>query len=141
VIDTLRKQIQDRLDQLVAEAEKLRKALAALDPRGHQAAARGAPPRQRSTRRQAPARPAAKTRRRAAAGATRSRVLAAVADGEARTAGEIAAATGLARGTVSTTLSRLATSGEVGRADRGYTLTKEGGGATAASPEPTPPSG
>ena len=36
------------------------------------------------------------------------------------TAGEIAEATGLGRATISTTLSRLAKSGEVNKADRGY---------------------
>jgi hypothetical protein len=41
-------------------------------------------------------------------------VLAALADGEAMTAGEVAAAT------VSTTLSRLTTGGEVLKAERGY---------------------
>jgi DNA-binding IclR family transcriptional regulator len=63
-----------------------------------------------------------------------------VSDGEARTAGEIAAATGLARGTVSTTLSRLAKTRELRRADRGYALAKARGADTAAGPEPTPPS-
>lgn len=38
------------------------------------------------------------------------------------TAGEVAAATGLGRGTVSTTLSKLAKSGEVQKAQRGYQL-------------------
>ena len=38
------------------------------------------------------------------------------------TAGEVAAATGLGRATVSTTLSRLAKSGEVTKAQRGYSL-------------------
>src|SRR5437588_12696500 len=32
LIDRIREQIEDRLDQLLGEAEKLRKALAALDP-------------------------------------------------------------------------------------------------------------
>jgi DNA-binding transcriptional regulator GbsR (MarR family) len=36
------------------------------------------------------------------------------------TAGEVAAATGLGRASVSTTLSKLAKSGEVAKADRGY---------------------
>jgi CRP-like cAMP-binding protein len=40
------------------------------------------------------------------------------------TAGEVAAATGLERATVSTTLSRLAKSGEILKADRGYTRLK-----------------
>jgi biotin operon repressor len=38
------------------------------------------------------------------------------------TAGEVASATGLGRGTVSTTLSKLAKSGVVVKADRGYRL-------------------
>lgn len=38
------------------------------------------------------------------------------------TAGEVAAETGLARATVSTTLSKLAKSGEVRKAERGYAL-------------------
>jgi DNA-binding IclR family transcriptional regulator len=38
------------------------------------------------------------------------------------TAGEVAKATGLAPGTVSTTLSKLAKSGEVAKAKRGYRL-------------------
>jgi DNA-binding IclR family transcriptional regulator len=49
-------------------------------------------------------------------------VLVALADGKAMTAGEVAAATGLARATVSTTLSKLAKSGEVLKAERGYCL-------------------
>jgi DNA-binding IclR family transcriptional regulator len=47
-------------------------------------------------------------------------VLAALAGGEAMTAGQVADKTGLARPTVSTTLSRLAKSGEVQKAERGY---------------------
>jgi CRP-like cAMP-binding protein len=38
------------------------------------------------------------------------------------TAGEVAAATGLGRATVSTTLSKLAKTGEVSKAQRGYIL-------------------
>jgi DNA-binding transcriptional regulator GbsR (MarR family) len=47
-------------------------------------------------------------------------VLSALSSGEAMTAGEVAAATGLGRASVSTTLSKLAKSGEVAKADRGY---------------------
>jgi len=47
-------------------------------------------------------------------------VLSALSDGRAMTAGEVAAATGLGRATVSTTLSKLAKTGEVAKADRGY---------------------
>jgi DNA-binding transcriptional ArsR family regulator len=53
---------------------------------------------------------------------TKEAVLAALAKGEAMTAGEVAAATGLGRASVSTTLSKLAKSGEAVKADRGYKL-------------------
>jgi biotin operon repressor len=53
---------------------------------------------------------------------TKEAVLAALANGDAMTAGEVAAATGLGRGSVSTTLSKLAKSGETVKADRGYKL-------------------
>jgi DNA-binding IclR family transcriptional regulator len=48
-------------------------------------------------------------------------VLEALKDGP-KTAGEIAAATGIPRGTASTTLSKLAKSGDVVKAERGYRL-------------------
>jgi DNA-binding IscR family transcriptional regulator len=93
-----------------------------------------APPRQRRTAKSEPraaARPT-RSRRNAAAtqtstgrtshGATRASVLAALAGGEAMTAGQVASKAGLARPTVSTTLSRLAKSGEVQKAERGYQL-------------------
>jgi DNA-binding IclR family transcriptional regulator len=60
-------------------------------------------------------------------------VLSALAGGEAMTAGQVADKTGLARGTVSTTLSKLAKSGEVQKAERGYRL------AGAAPPTPASP--
>jgi len=57
------------------------------------------------------------------------------------TAGEVAAATGLARPTVSTTLSNLAKRGEVLKADRGYRRAEPDEGAAhntvdAATPPP-----
>jgi len=63
----------------------------------------------------------AKTTRRARGG-TKAAVLEALAGGEAMTAGEVAALTGLGRASVSTTLSKLANTGEVSKADRGYQL-------------------
>ena len=122
-IDRLRKEIQNRLDQLLTEADKLRKALAALDPRGAPSkpaartagARRPAPSRTRRTQ-------TTRTRRRNAPGATKARVLAALASDKGMTAGEVAAATGLPRPSVSTMLSRLAKTGEVLKAERGYRL-------------------
>jgi DNA-binding transcriptional ArsR family regulator len=145
LIDRIRHDIQERLEQLLAEADKLRRALAALDPRDRPApappaapAARPAQPRTRSPK------PAASPRTRTAPGATKTAVLGALADGSAKTAGEVAEATGLARGTVSTTLSKLAKSGEVLKADRGYRRPElsAGNGATpAAADTATTPDG
>jgi DNA-binding transcriptional ArsR family regulator len=136
VIDRLREQIQQRLDQLTHEADRLRKALAALDPRSSKAPARKPPARKAAQRtaseptasatKSAPARrtsqPTARSPRRTAPGATKAAVLSALDGGEAMTAGQVAEKTGLARGTVSTTLSKLAKSGEVQKAERGYRL-------------------
>jgi len=63
---------------------------------------------------------------RAARGASRAAILAALASGEALTASEVATKAGLARPTVSTTLSKLAKSGEVKKAERGYRVTSAG---------------
>jgi DNA-binding IclR family transcriptional regulator len=65
-------------------------------------------------------------------GQTKSAVLAPLAGGDAMTAHEVAAAAGLARGTVSTTLSKLAKSGEVLKAERGYRLPASGSSTDAA---------
>jgi DNA-binding IclR family transcriptional regulator len=54
------------------------------------------------------------------------------------TAGEVAGATGLGRASVSTTLSKLARSGEVTKAARGYQLVV--GRGRAAASEPASPS-
>jgi CRP-like cAMP-binding protein len=136
VIDRLREQRQERLDQLLSEADRLRKALAALGPRSpktppQRSAARGTahatgstPPVSATKRTPAPrtAKPAARSPRRTAPGATKAAVLAALDGSQGMTAGEVAAKAGLGRGTVSTTLSKLAKSGEVQKAERGYRL-------------------
>jgi DNA-binding MarR family transcriptional regulator len=62
------------------------------------------------------------TNGRTAPGATKASVLAALAGGEAMTASQVATKAGLARPTVSTTLSKLAKTGEVQKAERGYRL-------------------
>ena len=145
VIDRLRKEIQQRLDQLLSEADRLRKALAALDPRSSTPSLPKAPAptrtRAATLKPKAPAaktapsqrtrQPTARSSRRTAPGATKAAVLAALDGGEAMTAGQVADTTGLARGTVSTTLSKLTKSGEVQKAERGYRL------APAAEPAST----
>jgi DNA-binding transcriptional ArsR family regulator len=125
LIDRVRKDIESRLDAILSEADKLRKALQALDPRGGSRPAQTgtAPSRPAASRASASTRPAQRrsgASRRSAPGATKRRVLQALSDGNAKTAGEVASATGLKRGTVSTTLSKLAKTGEVVKAERGY---------------------
>lgn len=149
LIDRIRHDIQQRLESLLGEADKLRRALAALGSHGDPARspAGTAPPppskprrraRSSSTTRQRAKSPASETGApagtagtagtadprpaRNASGATRSAVLAALAGGDPMTAAEIASATGLGRATVSTTLSRLAKSGQLTKAPRGYKL-------------------
>ena len=149
MIDRLREQIQHRLDQVSGEADRLRKALAALDPRSsaqpapkppartpaRAAARKPKAPATKSSRTPGPGQAAARSPRRTAPGATKASVLAALADGEAMTAGQVAANTGLARGTVSTTLSKLAKSGELQKAQRGYRLAPARASASPASGE------
>jgi biotin operon repressor len=138
MLDQLRRDIQQRLDAVLGEVEQLQAALLAL---GHDEARRPARARNGSTaaRSRAASAPRARTSRRRNAGAradrgpgaagrgsspgTKSAVLATLAGGSAMTASEVAAATGLGRASVSTTLSKLARSGEVSKAARGYQLT------------------
>ena len=150
MLDQIRRQIQDHLEELLGEIDKLRRALTALTSRdgepadGARAAAvdssaadqsaktSGAATRRAPRTRKAsvPPRPtaqpaspaAAPARTRTAPGATKAAVLAALNEGSAMTAGEIAAATGLGRATVSSTLSKLATSGAITKAARGYQI-------------------
>ena len=62
------------------------------------------------------------TNGRTGRGATKAAVLAALTGGASMTAGQVATKAGLARPTVSTTLSKLAKTGEVQKAARGYQL-------------------
>lgn len=163
MLDQLHRDIQNRLDELLAEADRLRRALAALGSRGARTgraasksrggdatATAGATPARRAetgtrSRRTAgsatsssraarpqaakPAGDGTTTNRRTAPGATKTAVLSALRGGQAMTASQIAEATGLGRPTVSTTLSRLAKSGEVMKADRGYRIAAPEGSA------------
>ena len=81
------------------------------------AAAKSAPAAKRSAAASGPKRAATSAPR----GQTRAMILDALKDGP-KTAGEVAAATGIGRGTASTTLTKLAKSGEVVKAERGYKL-------------------
>jgi sugar-specific transcriptional regulator TrmB len=135
LIDRIRHDIQQRLEQLLAEADKLRHALVALDPRERvspeptptkrQPTAKRAASPQETTKRtpaRAGASDGATVARRTRPGETKTKVLAALSSDGGSTAGEVAKATGLARPTVSTTLSRLSKTGDVIKSDRGYRL-------------------
>ena len=122
MIDRIRHDIQERLKHLLAEVEKHRRALVALDPRERPARPTPARATPRPAPPHAPSPSAARARGLTAPGATKSKVLAALTNGDAMTAGEVATATGLNRGTVSTTLSNSVKTGEVLKAERGYRL-------------------
>ena len=141
------RQIEDQLKQherLSNELERLRDALTRLEgaARSRVSASRRsaskpaqAPPRASTTKRAgaqagAGTRPAAKpaggSRRasatvRAPRGQNKARVLEALKDGP-MTASEIAKVTGIGAGTVSTMLNKMAKSGELAKAERGYRL-------------------
>jgi DNA-binding transcriptional ArsR family regulator len=151
LIDRIRHDIQHRLDQLLAEADKLRDALAALDPR-ERSTPEPKPTSSRPTAKRAaktpnaPKQAPARTRTRAASaangtsasarttpGQTKGKVLAALSSDQGLTAGEVAETTGLARPTVSTTLSKLSKTGEVVKAARGYRLPSTDGGTVRAA--------
>jgi DNA-binding transcriptional ArsR family regulator len=154
MIDDLLQEIHRRLDEVLSEAQKLRSALAALGDRdgsvadGHEALAGqprrgsrtrsrrgtasashaiapGASPGEASARARTRSTNATHARARSGSGATRAAVLAALSGGDAMTASEVAAATGLGRASVSTTLSKLAKTSEVTKAQRGYRLAKK----------------
>jgi CRP-like cAMP-binding protein len=117
------KQIEDQLRQhqkLTDELERLRDALGRLEgearsrvrrPRRPTASADGATPGAK----------AASSATRAPRGQNKAKVLEALKDGP-MTAAEVAKVTGIATGTVSTMLTKMAKSGELTKADRGYTL-------------------
>ena len=105
----------ERLEGGVSARVRGRRTPAGTASRRTTAAAKGSAP---STGSATATRP-----RRAAAprGQTRAKILEALKDGP-KTAGEISEATGVPRGTASTTLSKLAKTGEVIKAERGYRL-------------------
>jgi DNA-binding transcriptional ArsR family regulator len=92
------------------ESRRLERALAAL---GSETSAIAGSVTEGPRREQRPAR----RRRRAAPGANREAILAAVRERPGASAGEIAQATGIARSTVSPTLSRLIAAGAVERTE------------------------
>jgi CRP-like cAMP-binding protein len=133
-IADLEAQLKQRRD-ITEELDRLRGALSRLEGdvtarvRGQRGAAKSSSrtrraPAAKSETPAAAASGAARTRRtRSAAprGQTRARVLEALKDGP-KTAGEVSATTGIPRASASTTLNKLAKSGDVVKAERGYRL-------------------
>lgn len=138
-LDELRESIERRLAELADDGERLKAALAALNasvtpttptpsPKAPRRASPAADRQAPKPARRKPKEPQSTTAAVAKRGATRQAALDALADGSARTAGDIA--TGLRRGSVSTTLSNLLAAGQVLKARRGY---------TRPNPTPEPP--
>ena len=116
-LDSIRKDINTRLAELrplVQEATQLQRALDALN--GTQSASGGigrtSTPRARSA--------APRPRRATARGQAQQQMVKYVKVHPGSTAGEIAKALGLNRGSTSTRLSQLAKAGELAKAKRGY---------------------
>jgi DNA-binding transcriptional ArsR family regulator len=121
------KQIEDQFsqhDRLAVELERLRDMVKDLEHAvvsrvggGHQAAAKPAEPakRPRAAKRTTPP---ARTPR----GQNKAKILQALKGRGPMTASEIAKVTGIPAATVSTTLTKMAKTGELVKAERGYTL-------------------
>src|SRR3954471_16420208 len=110
LLDRILAEIRDRLDASRAAYEESQRLEAALRALGSGRAPE--PSRPRATSRPAPrSRPRAPAR--APHGETQRRIRAFVAEHPGATAGEIAAATGIARPTVASTLGKLAREGEL----------------------------
>jgi predicted Rossmann fold nucleotide-binding protein DprA/Smf involved in DNA uptake len=123
------KHIEEQLKQhhkLTDELERLRGALTRLEGEARSRVSSGRRNRKPTAK---PARSATRTRAakpasapaRAPRGQNKAKVLAALKDGP-MTASEIATATGIGTGTVSTMLTKMAKSGELAKAERGYKL-------------------
>jgi hypothetical protein len=141
IVDQIKARIADLEQQLKQhrdlseELDRLRDALGRLEGditarvRGRRAPAKPSPRKPPTTT----AKPAAATATAPAArntrsarsvaprGQTRARILGALSDGP-KTAGEISETTGIPRASASTTLNKLAKSGDVVKAERGYKL-------------------
>jgi predicted transcriptional regulator len=129
IVDEVRarlKQIEDQVSQhqgFVRELERLREVVVDLERAvvsrlgGAQAPSKPAEPAKRPSAANTTKAPA-----RAPRGQNKARILAALKAREPMTASEIAKATGIPTATVSTTLTKMAKTGELAKAERGYML-------------------
>jgi len=106
-------EIEERLDPLLREADELREVLRRLRGNERQASAG------RRRTRASTGTSGRRGRPRAPRGRNRDAILKAITS-EAKTAGQIANETGLNRGTISTTLTKLTKEGAAVKAERGY---------------------
>ena len=113
-IEELREQIERRLTEVREEVARLQ---AALDALGHGG---GRPATIDAAKPDGKPQPQRRRQSRGPRGTTRQAVLATLAGGDAMTAGQLAEATGLRRGTIAPELSKLVKTGNLVKADRGY---------------------
>ena len=121
------KQIEDQFSQnqrFIDELERLREVVVDLEHAvvsrlggGHPPAAKPTEPAKRRSAARATNAPA-----RAPRGQNKAKILGALKGRGAMTASEIAKVTGIPAATVSTTLTKMAKTGELAKAERGYTL-------------------
>jgi DNA-binding transcriptional ArsR family regulator len=125
------KQIEDQFSQhqrLVDELERLREVVVDLEHAvvsrlggGHPPATKPTEPARRPSAAKATKAPAPAPAR-APRGQNKAKILGALKGRGPMTASEIAKATGIPAATVSTTLTKMAKTGELAKAERGYTL-------------------
>jgi CRP-like cAMP-binding protein len=131
LLDRMLQEIRDRMEASRAayeESQRLERALAALRSQDGRGATPESPRRRgRSS--------VARGRPRAPRGANRQAILAVVGERPGVTADEVATATGIAGATVSSTVARLAASGELERVEL------PGGGVGFRIPQPGSPAG
>jgi CRP-like cAMP-binding protein len=151
-IKQIEDQLKDN-QRLTDELERLRDALSRLEgaarsrvsagPRGRRPAAKAAPTgrgasttKRSGTTKRASAATAASSAKRASSakpaarpsaprGQNKAKVLDALKGGGPMTASEVAKATGISAGSVSTLLNKMAKTGELAKAERGYTLPQQ----------------
>ena len=121
LVDTIRKQIDARLNELrpiVQEAAGLEAALNALN--GSDGTVSASPPQRRARRRSGATSGARRGRPR---GQSREKLIVYVSAHPGSTASDVAKALGLKRNSVSTQLTQLAKAGTITKAARGYSAT------------------
>lgn len=105
-------ELDAQLEPLQTEAQQLREAISSLE------GIPDSPKQPRATRARKPRSASPKKSRRAPRGKTRETVLAAAQKNPGATSGEIATITGIPRGTVATTMSKLRSTGDLPKSPR-----------------------